>query len=331
MNIKDKLQIILITYNREKNLENTLSRLFCENSPIREFDITVLDNNSMDKTAEIVEQYKNKYPNLKYIKNKYNLGIGGNIFRAIELADREYHWVIADDDIYFWENWHYLEDAILKGFDIICAARYAIPNNTEIHCPPPPISLFQLTFIPALIFKTSLLNDNIMLNIINNIYTLFPHIPIAISVINNDGSLCILEKPIVANNMQPTTDASYTRGYTNEALYKKISAMSWIVGYANIISHLKTKALRYGTMKYAINCGMLYKKRYNFYNHMYVHDWLPVFEVMEQMPVIKRFFLILYYIISRYIIRFYRLDSGIFVCLFGKFKTKLMPCKLKKQ
>ena len=54
MTLKDKLQIILITYNRERALRQTLKCLLDNKSPVREVAIYVLDNKSPDGTKAVV-------------------------------------------------------------------------------------------------------------------------------------------------------------------------------------------------------------------------------------------------------------------------------------
>ena len=57
MNLKDKLDIVLITYNRKNCLQKTFEQIFAENSPIKDFDITILNNASTDGTSEFIEKY----------------------------------------------------------------------------------------------------------------------------------------------------------------------------------------------------------------------------------------------------------------------------------
>ena len=57
MSIKDKLQIYLITYNRKIQLEHTLKQILAKDSPIRNFDITILDNASTDGASELIDEY----------------------------------------------------------------------------------------------------------------------------------------------------------------------------------------------------------------------------------------------------------------------------------
>lgn len=77
----DKLEIFLITFNRASKLDNTLKQLLDKNSPIRNFSTTIIDNNSKDNTALVVQKYQSQYKNIQYIKNKYNIGGNANIVK----------------------------------------------------------------------------------------------------------------------------------------------------------------------------------------------------------------------------------------------------------
>jgi len=333
MSLKDKLQIILITYNREKLAERTLSRLFAADSPVKDFDITVLDNNSTDNTFPVVQSYQKKYANLKYVKNNYNIGLAGNIFRAVELAQKEYHWILADDDEYFWQNWSYLEAAVKEGHNIICGARYLVPNGQENNLA---LILCQVTFIPALIFKKSILNDTVMYNVINTVYTLFPHLPIAIAEINNGGGIYVLPQPVVTNNMQDGTDVSYVRGYSREDIYERQKSMSWMSGFVNIIHLIKDKRLKQNLVDSAVQ--IIHGSYHNFYKHMVAcysspKTWMHLFDVIYVLRFSKRIKLLMRLAVCNVfnvynIIYFYSTDKGVNVCLFRVMKTRIIPAKV---
>ncbi len=90
MSAKETLQIILITYNREVHLKNTLRQLLAETSPVRNYELLVLDNHSTDGTEALVRETMQTHVNLRYQKNNYNLGISGNIAKAMEIASNAY-------------------------------------------------------------------------------------------------------------------------------------------------------------------------------------------------------------------------------------------------
>jgi len=323
MNISEKLQIILITYNRQKHVEKTFEQLLCENSPVRYYDLLVLDNNSTDNTANFVNKVQKKYPNIKYQKNKYNVGIAGNIAKAMELASKEYVWIICDDDIYDWSSWAEVEQAINNNEKLICVARYAINDDekTDVAC-----QLMQMSFVPATIFHTSLFDNNTIRNSWDNIFTLFPHLVPIVYYINNCNKIYVVENEIVANGMNvETTDCSYVRGNNISVLCQRTKTMTWIVGYANICSMIKDVKLRHSAMICAIN--YIHGDFKQFINHMlflyFDHEnWMQFLDVYLQLCPKNKLRLLLPFIFKKTFGM--RTEYGAFVIrIFGiKFKFR---------
>jgi glycosyltransferase involved in cell wall biosynthesis len=96
---KNILAPVLITYNRESCLKETLQKFV--DAELTGIELSVLDNASSDNTMDVVAEFQKLWPRLRYHKNKYNIGGNGNILRAIEITDSEYCWIIGDDD-----DWH---------------------------------------------------------------------------------------------------------------------------------------------------------------------------------------------------------------------------------
>jgi len=238
---EEKLQVILITYNREKVLKRTLVALLANDSPIRNCDILVLDNNSTDGTGNCVTQIKETHMNLSYQKNKYNLGISGNIYKAMEAASKEYYWIVCDDDFYDWSAWQEVEEAMSCGEDMIVVARYCLPDDRTNETA---FLMRQYSFVGGAVVKTAILNDNVMRNAVDNIYTLFPHLVPMVALINQNKKIHVISRAIVAYGRDLETDCSYTRGSDKDELYPRTVKMSWMLGYAGICSGIKEKSLR---------------------------------------------------------------------------------------
>ena len=66
----EKLDIFLITYNRAPYLKRTLEQIFSAESPVKDFPITIIDNNSTDGTADVIKNFQADFPNIIYKKNK---------------------------------------------------------------------------------------------------------------------------------------------------------------------------------------------------------------------------------------------------------------------
>lgn len=268
MTLKEKLQIFLITYNRENFLRKTFEQVLSENSPIKDFDITILDNSSTDGTSELIDEYCKKYPNIKHIRHPHNIGGNANIVRAFEMGancGKEYVWVLCDDDKYDFSNWQELEEAINKKYDVIGVADYLFPDTK--YKANPAYQVPQLTFVPAGIYRTELITSDILINMYDCILTMFQQTCLSIDVINRNGSIYFLSKPLVFNGVNfddgKLTDNSYTRGMSNKQpvlMQKKDNC--WILGFIRVLTLLNDKNLR----KRAINAAVSYKDIFgNFY------------------------------------------------------------------
>jgi len=107
-----KISVALIVYNGAKYLRTQLDSILAQTYKVNE--IIVFDDASLDNTKEILEEYKNKHPNLFFINfNKQNLGPTKNIEKAIQACTGELV-LLADQDDY-WEA-HKVE-TIIKWFE----------------------------------------------------------------------------------------------------------------------------------------------------------------------------------------------------------------------
>ena len=329
MQLRNKLQIILITYNREKYLQRMLTTLLASTAPTHNLNILVIDNNSTDYTSQIVKKFQKEHPNVSYHKNPHNIGLGANIARALDMANQEYMWLLGDDDIVHFEAWSYVEEAVAKGKEIICVADYAIPANSKQDLA---FLTLQMSFISACIFKTALFTDTIMTNVMNNIYTLFPHLAPIVEYINNGRGkeIYLLPSPLASNGMETGIDTSYIRGYDKISLYLKQRSMSWIVGYANILIQLQNKSLLHHMMEVPIQ-GPIHTGWGEFYQFMQDRyalrgNWIPILETLRAIDPIHH---ALWWIYLLSPLKFYCREKGLYLCLFWFIKTRIWRTKLK--
>jgi len=99
---KPILSICIPTYNRSKYLKECLNSIvnqFSNRYIYENLEIIISDNHSMDHTEELSNIYIKKYNNIRYFKNKKNLGGDKNILKSASYAKGEYVWFFADDDI----------------------------------------------------------------------------------------------------------------------------------------------------------------------------------------------------------------------------------------
>ncbi|MFD3408621.1 glycosyltransferase family 2 protein [Aquirufa sp. HETE-83D] len=101
------LSICIPTYNRSKALRGNLNELFKQvydkGLPV---EIIISDNNSLDNTREIVDEFIIRGMQIRYIRNSTNIGMDGNFAQCYKSAIGKYILVLGDDD--------YLIDGMLE-------------------------------------------------------------------------------------------------------------------------------------------------------------------------------------------------------------------------
>lgn len=256
------LEIFIVTYNRVNKLKHTFEQLLSNSSPVKDNKIIVLDNNSTDGTSELIQEYTQKYPNIKHIKHNRNIGANANIARAYELASQKYIWILGDDDDYDFSDWKEVEDAVNNNQEIIMVSKYAL------HSQNPTISnrLGQATFMSSIILSTKLLDDTAMRNIYDNIYTMYVQLVPVIMALNEQKNIYVIQgKAIVtngddynANNPNWYHSPIYHRGADTNKLYYRTATMAQAVGLANILELLNDNKIKEQCLENKIDTAVHY-------------------------------------------------------------------------
>lgn len=239
----DRLQIFIVTYNRLGCLRETFAQLLSEGSPVRNCEIIVLDNRSTDGTAAFVRGIAESHANVRLVTHSRNIGGNANICRAMELASRDYYWILGDDDILDFGNWSEVEAAMDRDEQAICLSRYILPDDSRDDVAR---QLVQATFITGMIIRTSLLTDTVVSEAYNRVYTLFPQITPLVSLVNAGGRIYVVRERIVDNGDRGTgaKDVSYTRGSVLDEVSPYARNQMWITGWAAAIAALHDSGLR---------------------------------------------------------------------------------------
>ncbi len=107
-----KISVALIVYNGAKYIRQQLDSILAQTHNVDE--IIVCEDGSTDGTKEIIEEYKNKHPNLFFIHyNNKNLGPTKNIEKAIQACMGDLI-LLADQDDYWEDN---KVETIIKWFE----------------------------------------------------------------------------------------------------------------------------------------------------------------------------------------------------------------------
>lgn len=241
--IKDKLQILLITYNRKKYLKETFNQIFADDSPIRDYDITILDNASTDGTSELIEEYCKNFSNIEHIRHFINIGGNANICRAIELAlqkNKEYFWILCDDDYFNFKDWDTVEKAVTEGQDVILVSHVLDADKVNQYN-----LINELAFVPAGIYKTSLISSTALQNAYLNIYHSFPHLALACYLANTKHlNYALVNQRIVIQNWYRTT-MDYLKGCDKKNVHYRQKEINIMVSYINSYKMLNDKKFRY--------------------------------------------------------------------------------------
>ena len=92
-----KVSVSIPVYNCEAYIGEAIDSVL--NQTFKDVEIIVIDNQSTDRTREIVQKYD--YPNVKLIVNDTNLGMLRNWHNALNYATGEYVKILAADDILY--------------------------------------------------------------------------------------------------------------------------------------------------------------------------------------------------------------------------------------
>ena len=94
-----RIDILMATYNGEKYLVEQLDSII--NQTYRNWNLLIRDDNSTDKTLEIIQNYHKKDKRIKILKdNKGNLGIVKNFEELLKSSESEFIMFSDQDDIW---------------------------------------------------------------------------------------------------------------------------------------------------------------------------------------------------------------------------------------
>lgn len=105
-----KVAVVIPTLNEEKFIAYCLDSVIAQSYPFDDMDVMVVDGGSKDRTKEIVEDYKRKYQNIRFLNNPGRIqSIAFNI--GVKSSDAPY---IVRLDAHATYNHRYIEKCIEK-------------------------------------------------------------------------------------------------------------------------------------------------------------------------------------------------------------------------
>ena len=109
------LSICIPTYNRPESLLNCLNSLAKQKN--KDFEVCISDNCSKKNIKNLIKPFRKKL-NIKYKKNRKNLGFALNVLKVSLMAKGEFIWFLGDDDLTVNNSVKYLTNLIKKKRNI---------------------------------------------------------------------------------------------------------------------------------------------------------------------------------------------------------------------
>ncbi|WP_299155889.1 polyprenol monophosphomannose synthase [uncultured Tenacibaculum sp.] len=129
--MKSDALVIIPTYNEKENIEAIIRETFIQE---KEFDILIVDDNSPDGTASIVESLQKEFPERLYIeKRKGKNGLGTAYIHGFKWAISKGYDFIIEMDADFSHNPKDLirlyKACAIEGADVSVGSRYSVGVN----------------------------------------------------------------------------------------------------------------------------------------------------------------------------------------------------------
>lgn len=162
MDKRKSVSVVMCTYNGELFLEEQLRSILNQSYPITE--LIIQDDGSTDRTWEILNSFKSKYPIIQIYRNKGVHGVNGNFISAMHKATSSFIAIADQDDI--WELDKIENQIGIIGDCLLCSglSRPFSTDNSFAHFDNRSrnVSLFRMLFLclpgHTLLFRRSLLD-----------------------------------------------------------------------------------------------------------------------------------------------------------------------------
>ena len=131
-----KVSVIIPVYNAENTIENAVNSVINQTLGFENIELILVDDNSKDKSKQIIKTYSEKYSNIKAINLKENSGspsIPRNI--GIDNVTAPYLMFLDNDDEYFPDYCEVLYNSISKNNADIVNCNHSSKLNDKIYIP----------------------------------------------------------------------------------------------------------------------------------------------------------------------------------------------------
>jgi len=123
------ISVALATYNGEKYIIEQLESIL--NQTYINIEICISDDNSQDKTVDIIKSFQHQHKNIKLNRNSINLGFVKNFEKAIEMCNGDYIALSDQDDIWLEKKLELLRENIENNDLIFSSAKLIYEDGIE--------------------------------------------------------------------------------------------------------------------------------------------------------------------------------------------------------
>ena len=87
-NNSDLVSVVMSAYNSESSIAESIESIL--NQSYQNIEFLIIDDCSTDRTADVIESYLEKNKNIKFTKNKTNLGLTKSLNILIKKSSGQY-------------------------------------------------------------------------------------------------------------------------------------------------------------------------------------------------------------------------------------------------
>jgi glycosyltransferase involved in cell wall biosynthesis len=163
-----KVTVIMTTYNSERYLHKAISSIL--NQTFSDFELLILDDDSLDKTREIIASFID--PRIRLIINRERKGVAYARKMALEMSQGEYIAVLDSDDIAFSNRLQVQVDYLNRHTDVnLVGCAFEIINEngallSTYHPPTAPLAVrWELLFRDVIGHSTVMFRRDVALEL----------------------------------------------------------------------------------------------------------------------------------------------------------------------